>query len=155
MLDPTQLLSVYRSCSRVPGGRRLFSAFVGRVAPYTGSIPFVVEELDRGYCQVRMADRRRVRNHLRSIHAIALMNLGEVTTGLAMYAALPPGGRGIIVELGMTYTKKARGPIVAVCEAALPVEPGTHDLQLEAPLRDASGAEVARARAVWRVELPA
>ncbi|MCB9672615.1 MAG: DUF4442 domain-containing protein [Alphaproteobacteria bacterium] len=154
MLDPTQLLAIYRALARVPGGRRLFSKLVGRAAPYTGTIPFRVEHLDRGQARVRMDDRRSVRNHLNSVHAIALMNLGEVSTGLAMYASLPSGARGIIVELGMTYTKKARGPITADCVAQVPVEPGRHDVVIEAPLRDERGDEVARARAVWRIDLP-
>ena len=155
MLDPTQILSIYRRLSRLPGGRRLFSRIVGRAAPYTGTIPFVVEHLDDGRSRVRMADRRSVRNHLNSVHAIALMNLGEVSTGLALYASLPAGARGIIVELRMTYLKKARGTLVAECEVEVPSGAGRHDVFIEAPIRNAEGIEVARAHATWRVDLPA
>lgn len=153
-MDPTQLLSIYSKLSRVPGGKRIFSTVVGKAAPYTGTIPFKVAELSHGHSVVRMKDRRSVRNHLRSVHAIALMNLGEVSTGLATYASLPPGSRGIIVELGMEYTKKARGPITATCDAELPIEPGKHDFEVFAILRNADGEQVARARAVWRVDIP-
>ena len=153
-MDPTQLLSIYSKLSRVPGGRRIFSRAVGTFAPYTGTIPFVVEQLSAGKARVRMRDTRAVRNHLRCVHAIALMNLGEVATGLATYASLPRGSRGIIVGLGMQYTKKARGPILASCDVQLPTTPGKHDFEVIAVLQNAAGDEVARATATWRVDIP-
>ncbi|MEZ4315893.1 MAG: DUF4442 domain-containing protein [Myxococcota bacterium] len=154
MLDPTSLLSIYETLAPLPGGKRLFSKLVGMAAPYTGTLPFRVQHLSRGRSEVRLSDRRIVRNHLNSLHAIALMNLGEVATGLAAYSTLPPGARGIIVDLGMTYVKKARGPITATCEVEAPTGTGRHDVKVEAVLRNAGGIEVARARAVWRVDLP-
>lgn len=154
MFDPTDILGLYTRLSRLPGGRRLFALAVGKAAPYTGTIPFTVELLAPGRSQVRMFDRRAVRNHLRSVHAIALMNLGEVSTGLAMYAGLPKGARGIITNLSMDYTKKARGPILAECAAKIPTASGRHDLVVVAVLRDESGVDVARASATWRIDIP-
>lgn len=153
MVNPTQLMSVYRTLAKLPGGRRVFSKAVGRAAPYTGTLPFLVEHLEPGFARVRLYDRKGVRNHLNSLHAIALMNLGEVSTGLAMYSTLPPSGRGIITDLGMSYVKKARGRIIAECHAEAPSEPGRSDVHLEAILRNTNGVEVARARACWRVDI--
>ena len=51
--------------------------------------------------------------------------------------------------------EKARGTITAECEAEVPSEPGTHDLEVIGILRDSTGDEVARARAVWRLDIHA
>ena len=153
-MDPSQILATWDKLQKIPGGKRLFGLLLGQAAPYSGTIDPRIEELRLGYARVALEDRRAVRNHLKSVHAIALMNLGEVSTGLAMYTGLPKGGRGILVELGMTYTKKARGRLTAEATCVLPETPGKHDVRIEAALIDATGVTVARAHAVWRVELP-
>jgi acyl-coenzyme A thioesterase PaaI-like protein len=137
--------------SRYPGGAWLFSWLLGRMIPYSGTVSASVVELEPGRACVTLGDRRRVRNHLRSIHAIALMNLGELTTGLALNCGLPSSLRAILVGLSMEYTKKARGTITAVCSCVRPTVDRDQELQLTGELRDEAGDVVAVARAVWRV----
>ncbi len=134
-----------------PGGGIVMGQLIGNMAPYTGTIRPEVLTLEEGYARVRMRDRRTVRNHLRSVHAIALMNLGEVSTGVAMMFSLPAGMRGIITHLEMDYLKKARGPITAECRCppAPAGERGEYDVTAE--LLDESGTVVARALARWLV----
>ncbi len=136
-----------------PGGKRLFSWLVGRTAPYTGTIGARVEELRSGHARATLRDRRKVRNHLRSVHAIAQINLAELVSGLAVMYSMPDGMRGIPVHLEIDYEKKARGTITAVCALPGPIpEPdGEERVSFEAPvvLTDPAGDVVARASARW------
>src|SRR5450432_242930 len=103
LTDPSQMATLWNVLKAVPGGGRIMGELIGRMAPYTGSIGPEVLELGPGHARIRIKDRRAVRNHLNSVHAVALMNLGEVTTGAAMLAGLPPNTRGIVTHLEMDY----------------------------------------------------
>jgi acyl-coenzyme A thioesterase PaaI-like protein len=147
-----RLLRAWDRLHGKPGGKWLFSRFVGRMAPYTGTIGAMVVELSRGRAVVVLKDRRAVRNHLRSIHAIALANLGELASGLAASAALPPGVRGIPTSITIDYLHKARGTLTATGTADLPdvTEPTTAEVL--ADIRDADGTTVAAVRVRWALE---
>jgi acyl-coenzyme A thioesterase PaaI-like protein len=143
----------WRRLNSLPGGRWLFSKLVGGFAPYTGSINARIVALEPGHVVCELRDRRRVRNHLNSIHAIALANLGEVTSGLAQMSVLGPGQRGIVTNLSIEYFKKARGTLRAESNAEEPTVHGNEDVELDVTcdIRDAAGDVVAQTTVRWRI----
>lgn len=140
----------WHSLARWPGGRWLFSRALGRSAPYSGSLGARVVALEPGHCIVRLADRRRVRNHLHSVHAMALANLAELATGLALLCGLPEGARAILTGFRIDYHRKARGSLQAEGRCTPPPDNAGHDCEVVGEIRDAAGELVATAYAVWR-----
>jgi acyl-coenzyme A thioesterase PaaI-like protein len=130
---------VWNRLERIPGGKLLYSGIVGRLAPYTGSVGAVVQELRDGYSRVTLADRRAVRNHLSCIHAVALANLVELTGNLALGYSLPDDARFIVAGMSLDYIKKARGTITGECHTP-PIDSNSkHEYQIKVTLRDEGG----------------
>lgn len=129
----------------LPGGTQLFSRLVGQMAPYTGSIGAHVESLERGRAVVTLQDRRAVRNHLRSVHAVALVNLAELAGNIALAYSLPDDARFIVAGISIEYVKKARGKITARCECPVPETSERREYPVPVTMEDASGQVVARA----------
>jgi len=141
---PAALLrSAWAWFSPLPGGKRVFSEIIGRSAPYTGTVGAVVEELRPGYSRVRMPDRPGNRNHLRCVHAVALVNLVELTGNLALSFALPEDARFIVSGISIEYHKKARGPITGVCHAPRVTSPERREYPITVELSDEAGVVVA------------
>ncbi len=137
--------------SGIPGGKRLFSKIVGRMAPYTGSMGALVDDLGPGYARVLLKDRKKVRNHLDCVHAIALCNLGEITTGLAVLSGMPSDARGILKGLSIEYHKKARGLLTGECTTEIPATSERKEYLVKGHIKDASGDIVASLTAHWLI----
>jgi acyl-coenzyme A thioesterase PaaI-like protein len=148
-----QVLALWRRMEKLPFGRGLFALMLGRSVPYSASIGARVLSLEPGHVRVTLRDRRAVRNHLGSVHAVALTNLGELTSGLAMTSALPAGVRGIVLRIETDYMKKARGVLLAESRVVVPDVRGDTDFDVTADIRDASGDVVAVVRVKWRLGL--
>lgn len=131
--------------SKVPAGKSVFSRLVGIAAPYTGSMGARVVELRRGYARTVLDDRRRVRNHLDCIHAIALANLAELTGNVAVAYTLPDDARFIVAGMSIEYAKKARGAITGTSTCPIFDSNDKQEVEIEVSLTDERGDEVAHA----------
>lgn len=137
--------------NQTPLRRWIFSKILSFLIPYTGTIRPVIEDVKAGYARVRLRDGLRVRNHLKSIHALALANLGELTTGLALHFAMSNRQRAILTRLEVEYLRKARGVVYAQAQ----IEPQTITTGLivvKASIRDDTAAVVATVCAHWLVD---
>ncbi len=145
-----RLRRLWTLLSPLPGGRWLFSRVLGWLAPYSGRLGATVTLFEPGHVRVELQERRAVRNHLDSIHAVALVNLGELASGLAVMSGLPATVRGIVTGLEVTFAKKARGRLVADSRCSVPREvAAATPVDVEATLHDSSGDLVARVVAHW------
>ena len=146
-----RLLRSHRALSKLPAGRWLFTQLIKRMIPYTGSVNPSVEVLEPGYARISIRQRRRLEQHLGSIHAIALMNVAEFASGAAMTTALPAGYRGIVTRMSIEYFKKARGTITAVSRPTLPDLTKDSECDVESALTNEQGELVARATVRWKL----
>ncbi len=146
-----QLRQRWEKMSSLPGGRWLFSKLLGLMVPYTGALGAQVRHLSPGHAIITLKDRRGVRNHLNSVHAMALANLLEVSTGLAILSAMPDNARGILSGFDVQYLKKARGVLTAECHSEIPGSSERREYPIKGEIRDHSGEIVATAIARWLI----
>ena len=142
---------IWSVLSKIPRGNVLLSKLIGRFVPYTGSINPEILELRPGYCRIQIADRPKLRNHLNSIHALAIANLGEAASGLALNIQIPQEFGAILVRLEAEYVKKARGVIVAESNVGLLDFEGISSVHAESIISDSAGQKVALIRTEWKI----
>ena len=145
------LLRLWSRLRPLPGGTWVFSRIFGWRVPYSRSVRPHIRVLRPGHAEVSIPDRRSNRQHLGSVHAIALLNVAEQASGLALLTGLPDGIRGIVTQISMEYFKKARGSIRAVCDVTPPTVDGDVDFDVTADCLDLRGEVVARATVRWRL----
>ena len=143
----TSLLSLYRKITRWPAGHWLFSRAVCLKAPYFGTIAPRIVSLEPNRCEVRIRDRRRVHNHIGTVHAIALCNLAELAAGVMTDATLPPSMRWIPKGMTVEYLKKANGTMHGVATPDVPVVESAsgYELPVTVIVKNDAGEAVFRA----------
>jgi acyl-coenzyme A thioesterase PaaI-like protein len=157
-MTQTRLLRLYRRMQRWPAGQWLFSRAVCFKAPYFASIAPRITVLEPGRCEGVIRHRRRVSNHIGTVHAIALCNLAELVAGLMTDASLPPSMRWIPRGMEVEYLKKAMGTIRAVATPEAPLVEAVegYALPVLVQARNGAGEEVLRARiSMWVSPRPA
>ncbi|ABL83348.1 MULTISPECIES: hotdog fold domain-containing protein [unclassified Nocardioides] len=113
----SQVLTMWQRTSAVPVvGSRLFSVLFAQKAPYFASIRPRFLSIEPNRVELLIPKRRRVHNHLGTVHAIALCNGLEAAMGALAEATIPADRRWIPKGMEVAYTAKATSDIVCVAE---------------------------------------
>ena len=97
-------------------GARAFSAVFAQKAPYFASVRPRFTVIEPNHAELVIRDRRRVHNHIGTVHAIALCNGLEAAMGALAEATIPSGKRWIPKGMEVAYTAKASGDITCIAE---------------------------------------
>jgi acyl-coenzyme A thioesterase PaaI-like protein len=107
--------------------------------------------LEPGRSEVRFRNRRAVRNHLNSVHAIAMCNAAELVGGTCLDVSLQAGFRWIPVGMTVQYLKIARTDLRAVCRVEDFRWDTPQDVVMPVGVFDAAGDEVFHADITMRI----
>jgi acyl-coenzyme A thioesterase PaaI-like protein len=147
-----QVLALYTKLAGKPLGKWLFAKLVCWKAPYFASIAPRIESLEPGRGVASIAHRRRVTNHIGTVHAIALCNLAEFIGGLTCEVSIPPSMRWIPKGMTVEYLKKAVGTMRATATPAFApyAADDGYELPFDVVVTDPAGDIVFRAViAMW------
>ena len=112
----SQVLTMWEKVSPLPQGKRIFSILFARKAPYFATIRPRFTEIRPHRAELVIPKRRRVHNHLGTVHAIALCNGLEAAMGALAEATIPADKRWIPKGMEVGYTAKATSDITCVAE---------------------------------------
>lgn len=107
---------MWTTARRLPAGRWLFSWAFALRAPYFATVRPRFVELRPDYCELVVPKRRRVHNHLGTVHAIALCNGLEAAMGALAEASIPASKRWIPKGMEVAYAAKATSDITCIAE---------------------------------------
>ncbi len=110
------VLDLYTKVSRLPQGRRAFSLLFSQKAPYFATVRPRFTELRPNYAELTIRKRRRVQNHIGTVHVIAICNGLEAAMGALAEATVPTHKRWIPKGMEVDYTAKATSDITCVAE---------------------------------------
>lgn len=142
------LNTVLASWQRASGsglGRWLFARAVCRRAPYFGTLKPFFLELAPAVCRVGMRKRRRVENHIRTVHALAMGNLCELAAGMVTEVTIPPTLRWIPRGMTIEYLRKAETGVTATARLNKTEWMAAESVAVPVSVIDEAGIEVVRA----------
>ncbi len=140
-MQQNKVLALQQKFLRLPFGKQLFSAFAARKAPYFASVSPLVETLEPNRCEILVKKRKRVQNHLGTMHIIAIANGLEMAMGFMAEASIPPHLRWIPKGMELSYPNKGKTDIL--CTATVAAEDWKEgDLSVKVVATDTSGTPI-------------
>ena len=111
-----KLLPLYRQVTRLPRGDRIFSRLFSLKAPYFATVSPQFVALRPNYAELTIRKRRKVHNHIKTVHVIAICNGLEAAMGALAEATVPSTKRWIPKGMEVSYTAKATSDITCIAE---------------------------------------
>ncbi|MPZ61621.1 MAG: DUF4442 domain-containing protein [Propionibacteriales bacterium] len=150
------VLQLYRTLSRLPKGRELFSVSFARKAPYFRTVKPRFVALRPNYAEVVIANRKAVHNHIGTVHAIAVCNGLEAAMGGLAEVTVPAGMRWLPKGMEVEYVAKSTSDIICIAETRETDWETGPDVPVKVTAKRTDGTVVVRGTIrLWVTEVPA
>jgi len=110
------VMDLYDKVTKLPQGQRIFSLLFSAKAPYFGTVRPRFTQLRPNYAELTIKKRRRVHNHIKTVHVIAICNGLEAAMGALAEVTVPTNKRWIPKGMEVSYTAKATSDITCIAE---------------------------------------
>lgn len=92
---------------------KLLTTVFGNVVPMVGTAGIHYDLLTQEKVICSIKNRRKMKNHIGGVHAVAIALLAETATGFVVSMNIQPGGIVLIKSLKMNYKQVSKGDIIA------------------------------------------
>ena len=141
---------------RAPAGLQpwLRSWVVGRTIPFVGTAGLRIDVMEEHQVAVSIANRRRVQNHIGTVHAAAMALIAETATGLVVGMNVHDGAVPVIRSMHVDYLRRAAGDLSATASLdasdirRLQVDE-SGDIAVPVQVSDAEGQAPVACEMVW------
>jgi len=100
------LIKIFDKFCKYPLGRKLFSSYAARKAPYFSSVSPLIKTMEPNYCQIFIKKTKKVQNHIGTMHVIAIANGLEMAMGFMAESSIPKHLRWIPKSMNLEYPNK-------------------------------------------------
>lgn len=156
MNKPNQLSRLVGTLNKLPNGLRVWalSVIIGRIVRFAGTAGTKVLKLTPNECVILMRNKKKVQNHIGSVHAAAMALMAESATGFITGLSVPDNRILVIRNLELEYVRRASGDMTAIAsfnDEQVAFIKNTEKGEIEVPvtITDSTGEETVKARMVW------
>lgn len=130
------------------------SLVFGRAVRFAGTASVKIEHLSEYESVLTLKNRKKVQNHIGSVHAAAMALLAESATGFLVGMSVPDSRVPVIKSMHVDYVKRASGDMKAVArlteeqvELIRTTEKG--EVSVEITVTDSKGIEPIKCEFIW------
>ncbi|MFT7411193.1 MAG: hypothetical protein ACI9EX_001804 [Oleispira sp.] len=156
MAKQNRLTSMVNVFQKFPESVRTFalSKALGKVIKYVGTSGLRFEKVTANECIVVIPNRKKVQNHMGSVHAAAMGLLAETATGFMTGLTVPDNRIIVIKSMNLEYLKQATGDMTAVAtfsdeQVEFIKNNEKADINVPVVITDEKGIETVKATMVW------
>ena len=127
---------------------------VGSQVKFAGTAKVEILEMSATCLRARIKNRKKVQNHIGSVHAAAMALLAESVTGLVVGMSVPDDRVPVIKSMKIDYVKRAKGDLEAVAtlkaeEVERIVATPKGEITVPVKVTDIEGNEPIHCEMVW------
>ncbi len=132
----------------------LLNYLLGSTIKFVGTAGVKCESLTREESVWTLKNRKKVRNHIKGIHAAAMGLLAETATGMIVGMNVPDDRIPVIKSMKINYLKRVKGDLKAVAtltgeqiQSIIDTEKG--DIQVPVIVTDSEGQQPIECEMIW------